>query len=65
MRRKWKIIRRCRKKYGTAKPGLQDERIAELLDRLSCKIGMSSIHRYLPDEHYWPERSMKKCFVTG
>jgi protein ImuB len=39
--------------------GLQDERIAELLDRLSCKIGMNSIHRYLPDEHYWPERSVK------
>jgi len=46
-------------KIWNSEAGLQDERIAELLDRLSCKIGMSSIHRYLPDEHYWPERSMK------
>jgi len=33
--------------------------IAELLDRLSGKTGGGSIHRYLPDEHYWPERSVK------
>ena len=41
--------------------GLQDERISELLDRLSNKIGASSIHRYLPNEHYWPERSVKNA----
>jgi len=46
-------------KIWNSEAGLHDERIAELLDRLSCKIGMSSIHRYLPDEHYWPERSVK------
>ena len=46
-------------KIWNSDAGLQDERITELLDRLSCKIGMNSIHRYLPDEHYWPERSMK------
>lgn len=39
--------------------GLDDERLSELLDRLAGKVGMSSIHRYLPDEHYWPERSIK------
>ena len=39
--------------------GLQDERISELLDRLSNKIGAAAIHRYLPNEHYWPERSVK------
>ena len=39
--------------------GLEDERISELLDRLSNKIGASSIRRYLPAEHYWPERSVK------
>ena len=33
--------------------------IGELLDRIAGKLGMSSIHRYLPDEHYWPERSIK------
>lgn len=33
--------------------------IAELLDRLAGKTGANSIHRYLPAEHYWPERSVK------
>jgi protein ImuB len=33
--------------------------IAELLDRLAGKTGAGSIHRYLPEEHYWPERSIK------
>lgn len=33
--------------------------IAELLDRLAVRGGMDMIHRYLPDEHYWPERSIK------
>lgn len=31
--------------------------IAELIDKLSGKIGKGNIHRYLPAEHYWPERS--------
>jgi protein ImuB len=46
-------------KIWNSEVGLHDERIAELLDRLSCKIGIDAIHRYLPDEHYWPERSVK------
>lgn len=33
--------------------------VAELIDKLSGKIGAQSIHRYLPSEHYWPERSIK------
>lgn len=33
--------------------------IAELLDRIAVKVGMNTIHRYLPDEHHWPERSFK------
>lgn len=33
--------------------------IAELLDRLTGRGGMDIVHRYLPDEHYWPERSIK------
>jgi len=36
-----------------------DVEIAELLDRLAGKVGMDTIRRYLPDEHYWPERSVK------
>jgi protein ImuB len=33
--------------------------VAELLDRLSGKTGTEAIRRYLPDEHYWPERSIR------
>jgi protein ImuB len=33
--------------------------IGELLDRIAGKLGIDTIHRYLPDEHYWPERSVK------
>ena len=39
--------------------GLEDVRLSELIDRMGGKVGMQSIHRYLPDEHYWPERSIK------
>lgn len=39
--------------------GLEDERLSELIDRLAGRIGGQSIQRYLPDEHYWPERSYK------
>jgi protein ImuB len=41
--------------------GLDDERLAELIDRISSKVGAGHIHRYLPDEHYWPERSFKQA----
>jgi protein ImuB len=37
----------------------RDMEIAELLDRIAVKVGMQTIHRYLPDEHHWPERSYK------
>lgn len=41
------------------KSGLEDGVLAELLDRLAGKVGAQTIHRYLPDEHHWPERSIK------
>jgi len=31
--------------------------VAELLDKIISKRGTNVIHRYLPAEHYWPERS--------
>ncbi|MFL5765667.1 MAG: Y-family DNA polymerase [Bacteroidia bacterium] len=34
--------------------------VAELVDRLAGRTGANAIHRYLPAEHYWPERSMTK-----
>ena len=39
--------------------GLESTALAELLDRIAGKTGAGNIHRYLPDEHYWPERSIK------
>jgi protein ImuB len=39
--------------------GLHDTNLSELLDRLSGKFGADKISRYLPQEHYWPERSFK------
>lgn len=37
--------------------GLEDIRLAELLDKLTNKVGVQTVHRFLPVEHYWPERS--------
>lgn len=48
-------------KMWEAAGGLHDARLTELLDKLANKIGMESIHRYIPDEHYWPERSFKQA----
>lgn len=39
--------------------GLEDVIVAELLDRLTGKMGPDTIQRYLPDQHHWPERSIK------
>ncbi len=46
-------------KLWAGKPGLQDTALAELLDRIAGKIGPERIRRYLPAEHYWPERSIR------
>jgi len=40
--------------------GANEAAVAELMDKLATKIGSTTIHRYLPAEHYWPERSVKK-----
>lgn len=39
--------------------GLEDIRVSELIDRIGSRTGIEAIHRYVPDEHYWPERSFK------
>ena len=39
--------------------GKGDDEVAALLDRIGAKVGADTVHRYLPDEHYWPERSIK------
>jgi len=38
--------------------GLQDNGLSELVDRITNKTGPRTIHRYLPAQHYWPERAM-------
>lgn len=40
--------------------GLDDERLTELIDRLLDRDGID-VSRYLAAEHYWPERSYRKC----
>jgi protein ImuB len=39
--------------------GLEDEQMSELIDSIAGRFGSACIRRYLPDEHYWPERSCK------
>lgn len=46
-------------KLWAGKPGLTDTALAELLDRIAGKVGPERIRRYLPAEHYWPERSIR------
>lgn len=46
-------------KLWAASGGLEDKEIAELLDRLKGKLAGIQIKRYLPTEHYWPERSFR------
>lgn len=38
-----------------------EKKVAELLDKIAGKLGADKIHRYLPAEHYWPERSFKEA----
>ncbi|NGM61744.1 DNA polymerase Y family protein [Sphingobacterium sp. SGG-5] len=33
--------------------------IAELMDNIVAKIGINTIHRYLPAAHHWPERAIR------
>jgi protein ImuB len=37
----------------------ESKEVSELLDQLENKFGGNIIHRYLPDEHHLPERSIK------
>ncbi|MBV9988407.1 MAG: DNA polymerase Y family protein [Chitinophagaceae bacterium] len=45
--------------FWIGKHGLQDKAVIELLDRIAGKLGADRIRRFLPAEHYWPERSIK------
>ncbi len=39
--------------------GFESTAITELLDTVTGRTGVETVHRYLPDEHHWPERSVK------
>ena len=43
----------------TANSSLENNELAELLDNFENRFGNNIVHRYLPDEHHWPERSVK------
>lgn len=42
-----------------ASGSIEDSEISELLDRVKGKIADITIRRFLPAEHYWPERSYR------
>jgi len=48
-------------KLWNGKPGLADQNLVQLLDRLAGKIGQQAIRRYIPQAHYWPERALRKA----
>ncbi len=50
-------------KLWQASQGLDDMQLSEMLDRLSTKFGGGHVQRFLPDEHYWPERSVKQAVL--
>jgi protein ImuB len=39
--------------------GLNETSVAEFIDRISTRIGTNAIQRYLPAEHYLPEKSYR------
>jgi len=43
----------------SSRPGLDDQSVLRLIDRVAGKVGPSVIRRYLPATRYWPERSVK------
>jgi protein ImuB len=41
--------------------GFYNKTFTELIDRLTMQFGAAAIHRYVPAQHYWPERSYTKA----
>ncbi|MES2893403.1 MAG: DNA polymerase Y family protein [Bacteroidota bacterium] len=54
-------IKPLQEKLWEGSCGLESLALSRLIDHLSIKIGAENIHRYLPDEHHWPERSIKNA----
>lgn len=45
--------------------GISSQGVVQLLDRIAGKVGEGAIRRYLPAEHFWPERSLKNSLTIG
>lgn len=45
--------------WASKECGLEHTALAELLDRIANKLGPEAIKRYLPQERYWPEQSIR------
>ena len=43
------------------KAGLEDAEVVKLFDRIQNKVTDVVISRFLPDQHHWPEHSIKKA----
>jgi protein ImuB len=41
--------------------GLLEGEVLDLMDRFTNRLGTEAIKRFLPTEHYWPERAFKKA----
>lgn len=44
---------------------ISNKDLLELMDRLTAKYGDGHVKRFVPDEHYWPERSFKTSEEIG
>jgi protein ImuB len=51
--------------FWAVNSSFESKEIAELLDGLQSKFGNDTVHRYLPDEHHLPERSIKLSNSLG
>jgi len=52
-------INTTQQKLWETASGFNNNNLVELLDRVINKLGSNVIHRYLPVEKHWPERSIK------
>jgi protein ImuB len=53
-------LRATQERIWESSKGLDSLELSELIDRLTGQFGTYAIRRYLPAEHYWPERSIRK-----
>lgn len=51
-------VKALQETFWMANGSLESTALAELLDHLQSRFG-NVVHRYLPDEHHWPERSVR------